>query len=381
MNRKTLGRLSLLFILTAVLFLPNAPFPGPAGLEAAEKAEYSRSIKAAGRGSIIGGDVAQARDEAIVDARVRALEQVAGLFIDSETIVQNVQLLDTVIRSRTHGFIKDYRLLEEGKEDDDIYRVEIEAWIVDKETMEGLQGLASDVSVVVQFSESLCGGDSRDRTCENALVSALVARGYNVIDRAQADRIQERDRKLLMESGDAAAAEKVSLKFLSNIIITGRAEAQLSQENAGIVSVRVRPAARAIVADTARVIANVTGEEAKGFGKTCEAAGQKALASACPALAEAVLEEIAKYHKSRRREVVIEVRGLPDPGAYGTCHNLIKALRWVTDVREDGFKDGAGVFRLHYPEKTVYLANRLNRDSGFELVEFTWDRILLKANR
>lgn len=87
----------------------------------------TRKITAEGYGTIIGGDTAQARDEAIVDARVRALEQVAGVFIESTTLVQNAMLLDALIRGSTQGLITDHRVLKEGPMGDGRYRVQIEA--------------------------------------------------------------------------------------------------------------------------------------------------------------------------------------------------------------------------------------------------------------
>ena len=90
---------------------PTTINPLPTHHPPVENAGAVRAVKAVGYGSIIGGDTAQARDEAITDARVRALESVARTYIDAETFVENAAILDTVIRSKTFGFVEDYRIL------------------------------------------------------------------------------------------------------------------------------------------------------------------------------------------------------------------------------------------------------------------------------
>ena len=43
--------------------------------------------------------------------------------------------------------------------------------------------------------------------------------------------------------------------------------------------------------------------------------------------------------------------------------NLLQGLRWVSDVQEKAYDPGESVVTVRYPEKTLYLASRLGRDS------------------
>ena len=82
------------------------------------------SVRAEGFGTIIDGDVAQAKSRAEADARVRALQKAVGVYVEAETLVQNEILLDTAVRDKTAGFIQNYRVLSEGKANAGTYRVE-----------------------------------------------------------------------------------------------------------------------------------------------------------------------------------------------------------------------------------------------------------------
>ena len=53
-----------------------------------------RTVRATGQATVLGGDIAAAREEAIADAKRTAAEQVNGAFIRSETAVDNFMLTD-----------------------------------------------------------------------------------------------------------------------------------------------------------------------------------------------------------------------------------------------------------------------------------------------
>ncbi len=75
-----------------------------------------------------GEDQAKARDEAIVNAQRKAVEQGVGLYLKSETIVVNLQLLQDTIYRNVVGYVHTYRILQEGyNARKDLYRVTIDA--------------------------------------------------------------------------------------------------------------------------------------------------------------------------------------------------------------------------------------------------------------
>jgi hypothetical protein len=71
-------------------------------------------VEAEGSAPIIGLDLARARDEAIRDALLKAVVQVANRFLDPRDAERRSQLLKEKIYSQADGFIQDYRLLFEA---------------------------------------------------------------------------------------------------------------------------------------------------------------------------------------------------------------------------------------------------------------------------
>jgi hypothetical protein len=339
------------------------------------------AVRATGYGTILGGDVAGARDEAIVDARSRAIEQAAGVFVDAETILENELILQATVRSTTSGFISDYRVVSEGEKPDGLYEVTLEAEVVEGEFQEQMgREVASNLAVVVMMPEENMGEEVPDPVVENAVVSKLVEAGFTVYEQEQLERIRDREAKLAALDGDTDASRRIGLRFLSNLIIGGRSSARFSQDTGGIVSARASASARMVEVETGRIIANKRVDRLKGFDLSREEAGFKALEAAAGSMAETVVGWMSsEYLASRMQEVRVEIRGLENMNGYQLVGNLLRSMRWVEDVREEGYGPSAATYVLRYPEKLVYLASRLDRSPHVKLVEYGQGQIVLKA--
>ena len=363
------------------LALVLATFPMAPGAVGAQATLGVQAITATGYGTVIGGDTAQARDEAIIDARLRALEQVSGVHVDSRTIVENEILRDSDVWMKAGGFIKADRVLSEGPTGDGRYRVEIEAWVAPGEVGERLASLASELSIVVLVAETNLGREQEQRRVENELVARLTAGGYRVLDAGQAARLRARDREAALFRGDLEATRRIGLQFLANIVLTGQVATRRGQDNQGIMSAYARATVRAIETETGRVLASLDRDRVIGFALSMEEAGVKALDKAAEPTANELVAALDEHFKRRERRVEIRVRGLRDLAEYQRVKSLLGALRWVQDIREAGFSPVESVLTVQYPEKTVYLAARLGREPGYRLLEFDRFKVVLEARR
>ncbi len=70
-------------------------------------------VDAEGSAQVIGLDLARARNEAVRDALLKAVVQVANRFLDPQDAERRSPLLKEQIYSQAEGFIQDYRLLFE----------------------------------------------------------------------------------------------------------------------------------------------------------------------------------------------------------------------------------------------------------------------------
>ncbi len=81
-----------------------------------------------------------ARDAALEDAQKRAVEQAIGILIDSQTQVENYQLISDKILSQTKGYIKRYNITSETV-DSGLLRVRINAEVALGRLTDDLSGI------------------------------------------------------------------------------------------------------------------------------------------------------------------------------------------------------------------------------------------------
>lgn len=73
-----------------------------------------KMIDACGTASIVNGNISRARTMALQNAQRNAVEMGLGTVIDSQTMVQNDQLIRDRIYSQSSGYVKNYSILSEG---------------------------------------------------------------------------------------------------------------------------------------------------------------------------------------------------------------------------------------------------------------------------
>lgn len=87
------------------------------------------TIEVTGVAAVVNGDVAHARDKAIDDAKRKAVEQVAGAHVSSQSITENFQLVEERIYARASGFVRRYEVMSEFKDPDGTYQVKVKATV------------------------------------------------------------------------------------------------------------------------------------------------------------------------------------------------------------------------------------------------------------
>jgi hypothetical protein len=338
-----------------------------------------RAVIAEGYGTVIGGDLAQARDEAIVDARVRALEQVAGVFVDAATLIENELLLDAVVRDTTQGLLTSYRVLQEGPVGDGRYRVQIEARVAPDDVRQRLQGLTSDAALVLMVPEANVGRPNDPPIVQQLLAARLLDTGYRVADPAQVARVRERDRQRAHADNDLDAVRGITGRFLAGYLVVGHALSEPSQVIDGIVSARARVSLRVIEAESGRTIVSRDLGEVRGFDLSPERAGQKALRAAGAAAADDLIEQLDRHFRRKERTLEVKILGLKGLDELERFRILLQSLRWVSDVQPQRFDATEAVVTVRYPEKTLYLAGRIGREPGYRVLEFDRTRLVVQA--
>jgi hypothetical protein len=135
----------------AILFLALWSSPALAAEEA---------IEVEGVAAVVNNDIAVARDRAIDDAKRKAVEQVAGAQVSAQSITENFQLVEDKIYSRAAGFVKNYQIVSELKDDGGVYRVKIKAKVDTKAVADNLDQIFQEKPrVIVMVAEQNVGSN------------------------------------------------------------------------------------------------------------------------------------------------------------------------------------------------------------------------------
>jgi hypothetical protein len=155
----------------------------------------TQTIDTEGVAAVVNNDVANARDKAIDDAKRKAVEQVAGSHVSSESITKNFQLVEDRVYAHASGFVRTYAISAVFKDPDGTYHVKIKATVDASAVAENLdQIFKTKPRVIVMIAEQNVGGKnfsywwgnsgfaSEMDVMQTALIAQWQPRGFKFID-------------------------------------------------------------------------------------------------------------------------------------------------------------------------------------------------------
>jgi hypothetical protein len=334
-------------------------------------------ITVVGVGSILNNDMAAARDQAIDDAMRKAVQQALGTFIKSETLVQNFQLVDDRILSWSAGYVKKYEILREGKVPIDTYEVQMRAAVNISELRLDDDALAALIEkenprVMVMIAEQNIGEtnylhyfEADLSAAETAIIDVFRAKGFEVVDQAQAKENQERDKILSALEGNAKSAAAIAAALQAELIITGKAVAKVATgfNMGGMKSCQANLTTRIISADDAKIIA--TASENAAYPHIDEVTGgTMAIQKAAKKCAETLVSKVAAEAQKRfynTTTVNLRVQGYRN---YSELQKFSTTLKhYLRGVKEIFQRSAAGGY-ANFDVKIVGSAKQLARELG-----------------
>jgi len=103
-------------------------------------AEEVNEIEAEGVAVILQGNLAMTREAATEEALRKSVEQAVGIVIDSQTLVENSQLVSDRAYSQSRAYMKGYHIIKEEKADP-LFRVGVEASVATGHLRDDLSAL------------------------------------------------------------------------------------------------------------------------------------------------------------------------------------------------------------------------------------------------
>jgi hypothetical protein len=374
---------SLKIFVLSLLFAAGAAVSAPA--------QETKTVSAEGVAAIQGNARDIARDAALEDAQKRAVEQAIGILIDSQTQVENFQLISDRILSQTKGYITRYNITGESV-DSSLLRVRINAEVSLGKLTDDLSGIGILLGqmhkprTMIMIAEQNIGHDwnawwwgHSEQTdmgvVENTFVDVFTQKGFEFIDHATAAKEIRVTSAYKIQDLTTAQARTLGNQADAEVVIVGKALSKLYGDiGGGMKSVQADLSAKAIRTDTGQVIAAVT-THAAAVHITPETAGIDALRKASQAAADQMLEKILAVYSREAggtRPVNITITGLNKTQFVKFKDVLRNQVRGIKDLHERGFNGTTAKISVDSKSSAQVLSDELLlKDFGAFGVEVT----------
>lgn len=339
--------------------------------------------------AIVNGDIPSAKLKAIARAKWSAIEEVADMEITLRSFVQNFTLLENMIKTKTTEAIKRYKVLNE-KNNADSVNVKVKACVDPVSAREALYQLGLNNSIAVFIMARKPGRSDNEFQDTNrfseTLIDILSEQDYAVVDVTATQVMNTAEAEKAIFNGNTPKLSNIIYKFLSNLIIIGKVDYNISTKKEGNTSHSSSVSLNNVTAQLSyRIFAknNKTGnmemlaagtEEAQGVATEVEDAAQEAMKELAENAAPAVLDKIGQYVNNNTNKITVKVNNVNDIETVKEIKEVLQNITWVSEVEEKQMGD----FIVSYPESIIYLANSIEQESDLKVLDFSPSSINLE---
>lgn len=373
------GAGTIIFLRAFALTLAVLIFMAAAGVSYADDTPEVTTVNSTGYAVVTGGNSLVARDAAINDALRKAVEQSVGLLVSSETMVQDYQVLNDNVYTKTQGYVRNYTIVREGQLLD-TYQVTVNAVVAmgviknDLDVLGLLMTKAEKPRVLFLITEKglgldsdtmrVIGNDEADiPAAESSMKEVFLSKGFHVVDISASPDIGDGGQSSSGLSRDKA--RKIGRALSAELVVKGKSVVTQGMKLPGsdVGSFMADISADVIRVDDGTVLASAKGH---GVARNISSAsgGADASGRAASDLAAKLVEQIiAKW--TRGNIVTIKVSGLANYSMTADFKNLLKKqVRGVENVYQRRFDDGVAVFDLDVKVSAQQIADDLARVPG-----------------
>ena len=355
-------------------------------------AQESRTVAAEGVAMVQQGALDIARDAAVEDAQKRAVEQAIGILIDSQTQVENYQVISDNILSQTKGYIKRYSIAGEVNEGT-LLRVRINAEVAlgklgdDLSAIGILLGQMHKPRTMIMIAEQNIGhelsawwwgahGQQTDLSVvENTIMDKFTEKGFEFVDHQVAAKEIKVTAGYKVQDLTAAQARTLGNQADAEVVIVGKAIAKLQGEiGGGMKSAQADLSVRAVRTDTGQVIASASTHGAAVHISEMTAGNEALKKAAAEAADQMVTKILAVYSKEvgGTRSIAITVNGLTKTQFVKFKDVLRNQVRGIKDLHERSFTGTTAKLAVDSKSSAQVLSDELTmRNFGTFAVEVT----------
>ncbi|MCK4618368.1 MAG: hypothetical protein KAT52_00340 [Desulfobacterales bacterium] len=369
----------------------------------AEEDASEKIIEVIGTGTIYGDDVAKARDRAIKNSLVSAVDLTVANILPLESMIQNFETLNEILYDNTSEFVEYYKVLTELKSGR-TYRVLVQATVstsvIEQQLMSaGIKVCKKNMPDILFFIAEQNLGDisprywwSKDLTfvkgyTEIAVTEKMLKNGFSVID--QKSLVINEEFETLKDKADLSNQDAVSLGAVlqADVVIVGNSKADITPNTMGgdIKSFKGTVLARALRTDTGEEIASTT-QTAVSVNKDNIAGGRDALSNAGYLAGSDLASQIVmKWHEDVKKSIttlVIIVEGTRTLSNFVIFRTELNEIPGVDSLHTSEMKADEAAIVVTFQGNAKELADALMlmtfESFGINIYEISQDHLRIK---
>lgn len=257
--------------------------------------DVETSIIAEGVAAVVNGDLGRAEDEALNDAKRNAVEQAIGVFVKSETLGEDYQVVKETILTKSEGYITTWSKVEGSRkvetiEGNQLLKIKVSAKVGLTSLIDALSDIEEVYNaiqrprIMVLVAETNLGKPTGDMPASSAaIIRTLQDRKFDVVDPTVVEQLKRKESvKAIMERGDVKAASLLAMDQGAEILVLGNAKSTITKApydlNEDVKTCSATLNARIVYADTGEILFTSKPTEGRGASfNSNEEAGVKAL--------------------------------------------------------------------------------------------------------
>ena len=326
------------------------------------------------------------REQALVSAMRRAVEEGVGTFIKSETTVESAQLIEDKILSHSSGYVTSYKIIGEEKTDDG-YSVTISAKVDTKTLQDDIDALAilrknvGNPRILVLFSNKGEGAEElRDKDfvdeIYNGIVESLTDRQFRVVDKATSERFAiqvAQTHEIDVNLNEAAVyglrynAEYTLLYSVSGVIKQGAVGTTVKLR----IKAQLIDNTRSLVITSKVVQSTSSGQSVENaLEKAARVGGKKVVGPMIPVIQKNWMDMQQNGHP-----YILVIDGMDDPEDIARFTDMLEKFPLVNEAKEMASGGGKATFEAVYKGKR----DQLDRDVLRATKELGWSMEKIRA--
>lgn len=285
----------------------------------------------------------QMKKDGELAAQKAAVEKVAGVFISSATTVEQAQLVEDKITSKTAGFIRKSHVQKSYRKGDEWY-TKIKAMVLVKDIGDIIKesekdAFAKKTTLVVTSRETVEEEISLSQDCKQAIYRVLKNQPYNLVN---GDNLSQNNLENPNATIDKARGEGARFVIIADVETNPLAA--LPGTSSPFKSYRARATMRVYAANNYAVIAEGSGQQS-GLDPLPNIAAQKSISAACETAAKQLIEPVNDAINSAK-VYNVTIKNINTIERLKQVQDILRTLREVEDFNLVRYANSAGQFEI-----------------------------------